>query len=132
MEQNEATAEQLQEESAQSAEAIAQQAVQAERERIQKIDKLTPKGAKFAEMAKKAKEEGTSVQDFLEQVIAAQDKTGEEYMEARARETASARNVGGGDSQDESKADIESGRDKLASEIANLANDMKADGRGMA
>lgn len=121
-----ATAEQLQTENPELMQNIIQQAVNAERERMQKIDKLTPKGAKFAEMAKKAKEDGTSVQDYLEMVIEAQEKAGTEYLDARTKETAKAGNVGGGDAKDNDGDNSEAKSDKLAKEIADLANGMKA------
>lgn len=128
----EATAEQLQQENPQLAQSIAQDAIKAERERMQKIDKLTPKGAKFAEMAKKAKEDGTSVEDFLEQVIAAQEKAGDDYLEARAKETANAANVGSGDAGDNDKPDAAAQSDKIAKELAEMANGMRATTRALA
>ncbi len=126
-----ATAEQLQAENPALMQDIAQKAVAAERERMQRIDRLTPKGAKFAELAKKAKEEGTSVEDYLAQVIEAQDKEGAEYLEARKKETASAEHVGGGDSGDNDD-DKEARADKAAKEIAEMAKEMRADNAGMA
>lgn len=118
-----ATAEQLSAENPALVASIAQQAVAQERERMQKIDRLTPKGAKFQALAKKAKEDGTSVQDYLEQVIAAQEQEGQEYLEARAQETAPANNVGGGDSKDNDD-DPEAKADKAAKEIAEIAQGM--------
>ncbi|MBQ6256968.1 MAG: hypothetical protein IJJ60_10310, partial [Clostridia bacterium] len=116
----------LQTENPELMQTITQQAVAAERERMQKIDKLTPKGAKFAEMAKKAKADGTSVQDYLEMVIEAQEKAGADFLEARTKETANAGNVGGGDAKDNDGDNSEAKSDKLAKEIADLANGMKA------
>jgi len=122
----EATAEQLQTENPELMQTITQQAIAAERERIRRIDRVTPKGAKFAEMAKKAKEAGTSVEDYLAQVVEAQEKAGDEYLEARAKETAKAGSVGGGDTKDHDGDDTQAKSDKLAKELAELANGMKA------
>lgn len=129
MELRDATAEQLRQENPTLAQEIAQQAVTAERERIQRIDRLTLKGGKYAEMAKKAKADGTSVEDFLAQVVEAQDKEGEEYLEARAKETAPANNVGGGDSKDHD--DPEETAKKAAKDIADLAKDVSFDATAM-
>ena len=129
MELRDATAEQLRQENPTLAQEIAQQAVTAERERIQRIDRLTLKGGKYAEMAKKAKADGTSVEDFLAQVVEAQEKEGEEYLEARAKETAPANNVGGGDSKDHD--DPEETAKKAAKDIADLAKDVSFDATAM-
>lgn len=130
MELRDATAEQLRQENPALAETIAQQAVAAERERVQRIYKLTPRGAQFVEMAKKAKAEGTSAEDFFAQVIEAQEKAGEEYLEARHKEIEAANNVGGGDSKDHD--DPEETTMKAAKDIAELAKDMRDDVREMA
>lgn len=132
MELRDATAEQLQQENPALAQSIAQQAVAAERERMGRIDKVTPKGARFAEMAKKAKADGTSVEDYLAQVIEAQEQSQTEYLEARSREIAPANNVGGGDSQDHDEKDAEAQSDKLAKELADLANGMRPTSANMA
>lgn len=129
MELRDATAEQLRQENPTLAQEIAQQAVTAERERIQRIDRLTLKGGKFTEMAKKAKADGTSVEDFLAQVVEAQEKEGEEYLEARAKETEPANNVGGGDSKDHD--DPEETAKKAAKDIADLAKDVSFDATAM-
>jgi len=131
MELRDATAEQLRQENPTLAQDIAAQAVTAERERMQRIDRLTPKGAKFAEMARQAKADGTSVEDFLAQVIEAQDKAGEEYLEARSRETAPAGNVGSGDSGDHDD-DLTAKCDKAAKDIADLMRGMNTDSAEMA
>lgn len=128
-----ATAEQLSAENPALVASIAQQAVAQERERMQKIDRLTPKGQKFQALAKKAKEEGTSVQDYLEQVIAAQEQEGQEYLEARARETAPANNVGGGDSKDNDDDRAQAAAsDKLAKELAEMMDGIQATSENIA
>lgn len=121
-----ATAEQLQAENPALAQSITEQAVKAERERMQRIDRVTPKGAKFAKMAEEAKANGTSVEDYLAQVIEAQDKEGKDYLEARQKETAPANKVGGGDSGDNDDKDGTDQSDKTAKELADLANGMRA------
>ena len=124
MELKEATAEMLVAENPELVEAIRAEAVNAERQRIARIEKLTPKGARFAQMAKDAKANGTSVEDYLEQVIEAQDAEGQEYLEARARETQAANEVGGGDSTDNDKQDVTAMTEKAAKEIAEMCKDM--------
>ena len=121
-----ATAEQLQAENPALAQSITEQAVKAERERMQRIDRVTPKGAKFAKMAEEAKANGTSVEDYLAQVIEAQDKEGKDYLEARRKETEPAAKVGGGDSSDNDDKDGTDQSDKTAKELADLANGMRA------
>ena len=124
MELKEATAEMLVAENPELVEAIRAEAVNAERQRIARIEKLTPKGARFVQMAKDAKANGTSVEDYLEQVIEAQDAEGQEYLEARARETQAANEVGGGDSTDNDKQDVTAMTEKAAKEIAEMCKDM--------
>lgn len=126
-----ATAEQLQQENPALADTIAKNAVTAERERVKKIQKLTPKGAKWEAMAQKAIEEGKSPADFLEDVIAEQAKTGEEYLQNRAKETAPAAAVGGGDSGDHDN-DAENKTAQAAKDIAELAKSMSYSGSEMA
>ena len=126
-----ATAEQLQQENPTLAQSIADSAIASERERVKKIQRLTPKGAKWEAMSKKAIDEGQSPADFLEAVIAEQAKTGEEYLQARAQEVASAADVGGGDSGDHDK-DAETKTAQAAKDIAELAKGMNYSGFEMA
>lgn len=129
MELRDATVEQLQQENPTLIQEITNRALEEERKRTQRIDKLTPKGAKYAEMAKKAKADGTSVQDYLEQIIEAQDKEGEEYLEARRNETLDANNVSGGDAKDHE--DREETIRKAAKDVADMAKDMSFDAMAM-
>ena len=72
-------------------------------------------------MAKKAIEDGTSVEDYIEAMIAEENKAATDYMESRQRETAKANHVGGGDAEDND--DGEAKQDKLAKELAKMADD---------
>lgn len=127
-----ATADMLREQNPELVAEIANAAIAAERGRIARIDKLTPKGAKFAELAKTAKNDGMSVEDYLEKVIELQAQAGEEYMEARKAETAPAAQIGAGDSKDNDGEDAEAKMDQIAKEIAQLAGGMSAQGVTMA
>ncbi|MBQ9252254.1 MAG: Clp protease ClpP [Clostridia bacterium] len=130
MELRDATAEQIRQENPTAAQEIANAAIEAERNRTARIDKLTLKGARYAEMAAKAKAEGTSVEDFLAQIVEAQAQEGAEYLEARRAETAPTGNIGGGDAKDHDEP--EQTADKLAAEIAELAKGMTANTAEMA
>ena len=116
-----ATAEQLQQENPTVAQTIANDAVSQERNRIKRINALTRKGEKWQAMAKKAIEDGTSVEDYIEAIIAEENKAASDYMESRQRETAQANHVGGGDAEDND--DGEAKQDKLAKELAKMADD---------
>lgn len=117
-----ATAEQLQQENPAVAQTIANDAVSQERNRIKRINALTRKGEKWQAMAKKAIEDGTSVEDYIEAMIAEENKAASDYMESRQRETAKANHVGGGDA-DDNDDDSEAKQDKLAKELAKYADD---------
>lgn len=117
-----ATAEQLQTENPALAQSIASDAVAAERKRVADITKLTRKGEKWQAMAREAIEKGTSAADFLALVIEEEAKAGAEYLKNREQETAQANNVGGGDSGDIDSGDKEARQDKLAKELAEIAD----------
>lgn len=127
-----ATAEQLQQENPTLAQSIASEAVNAERDRIKRINALTRKGDKWQAMAKKAIEEGTSVEDYIQAMIAEENKAGADYLEARQRETASSNNVGGGDSGDHDDNDVDAKIAKAAKDIADLAKGVNTDAVEMA
>lgn len=126
-----ATAEQLQQENPALVGTIAANAVTAERERVKKIQKLTPKGSKWETMARKFIDEGKSPADFLEAVVAEQEKTGAEYLTNRVAETTPAAKVGAGDSSDHDD-DTESKTAQAAKDIAELAKGMSYSGFDMA
>ena len=127
MELRDATAEMIQSENPDAAQAIAnaarEAALTAERERVAKIRKLSYKGAKWDAMRDKAIEDGTSVEAYLEAIIAEKDKEGQTFLEQRTAETAPANNIGAGDSGDNDK-DAKANQDKMAKELADLADGM--------
>ena len=55
-------------------------------------------------MAAQAKANGTSAMDFQKQVVAAQKKKGNDFLEARRKETAPAQDVTGGEPNDNGKS----------------------------
>lgn len=95
MELNDITLEQLREGNPALLEQIKQNAVDAERERLSDIDALTVPG--YEDLATKAKAEGTSAMDFQKQIVAAMRQKGNDFLEARQRETAPAQEVVGGE-----------------------------------
>lgn len=133
-----ATAEQIAQENPEAAASIGNAAVEAERARIREIDDMTPDGAEYAQMCAEAKANGTSAGDYLKLVAkkskelkAAQKAKGAAYLEQRQQETADAQNVGGGDSGDHDGDDKEAKQDKLARELANLADASNVKVEGM-
>ncbi len=124
-----ATAEQITQENPEAAEAIRKQAIEDERKRTEKIDALTPPGAEYAKMAQEAKADGTSVSDYLEAVIAKQREASRSYLEHRKTETKTADKVGGGDSGDHDGDSKEAKQEKMAEELAALADDMEVDAK---
>jgi len=130
MELKDATAEVIQQENPAAADAIRKAAVEAERNRRKAILTLKPKGAKWDKLAEDAIANGDSEADFLRAVIAEQAKTGEEYLENRQAETKPAENIGAGDAGDNDK-DAEASGDKLAKELATLADGMTVRADGM-
>lgn len=95
MELDNLTLEQLREGNPALLEQIKQNAVDAERERLSDIDALTVPG--YEDLATKAKAEGTSAMDFQKQIVAAMKQKGNDFLEARQRETAPAQEVVGGE-----------------------------------
>lgn len=133
-----ATAEQFAQENPEAAARIGNAAVEAERARIREIDDLTPDGAEYAQMCADAKANGTSAADYLKLVAKkskelkeAQKQKGADYLRNRQQETAGAQNVGGGDTGDHDGDDKEAKRDKLAQELADLADKANVTVEGM-
>ena len=134
MELRDATAEMIQSENPGAAQAIAnaarEAALTAERERVAKIRKLSFKGAKWEAMRDKAIEDGTSVEAYMEALVAEREKEGQTWLDQRAAETAPANNIGAGDSTDHDK-DAKADQDKVAKELAELADGMNVHVEGM-
>ena len=133
-----ATAEQFAQENPEAAARIGNAAVEAERARIREIDDLTPDGAEYAQMCADAKANGTSAADYLKLVAKkskelkeAQKQKGADYLRNRQQETAGAQNVGGGDTGDHDGDDKEAKQDKLAQELADLADKANVTVEGM-
>ena len=95
MELDNLTMEQLREGNPALYEQVQQGAVNAERERLSDIDALTVPG--YEQMAAEAKANGTSAMDFQKQLVAAMKQKGNNFLEARQRETAPAQEVVGGE-----------------------------------
>lgn len=130
---NEATAEHTDQETPVSAQEIARQAVEAERERIQEIESMTPPGASFAQMRNDAIHNGTSIGDYIKQIVAAQKKQGADYLESRREETKPAAQVKGGSSEDNNPdASAKALEDKFAEDVAKLAGQEQNKVQGMA
>ena len=121
MELNEnTTVEQLREANPALLAQVQQEAVNAERERLSDIDALTTPG--YEDMAEQAKISGMSAMDFHKQIVAARKKQGENFIQARQRETAPAMDVAGSapaDSQRTEQQEI----DENAKAIAELAKE---------
>ena len=107
MEIKDLTQEALREQNPELCNALMQSAIQAERERMQDIDDLTPDGAEYREMADEAKKTGMSAMDFHKKIVAYQKQKGKNYLENRAKETASAALVKGGAAEDQNTKDNE-------------------------
>jgi ATP-dependent Clp endopeptidase proteolytic subunit ClpP len=97
---------------------VQQSAVAAERERLDEIDALTVPG--YEEMAAQAKANGTSAMDFHKQIVAARKQKGNEFVEARQRETEPVKNVSGGAPADNRNEEQEI--QDAANEIAKYAS----------
>lgn len=121
-----ATAEQLRQENPSAVNDIVAEALRMERERIQQIDELTPPGAEWQKAAAEAKASGMSAQDFFKTVLRKQRESGENYMQARQRETAPAAQVTGGAAEDNDPAGMDV--DAVAEEIAGMAKGMNTVG----
>ena len=99
----------------------------AERERINEIDDLTPAG--YETMAQEAKQNGMTAAAFLKSIVKAQREKGQNFMAARAEETAPAANVTGGAAEDDTND--QSAIDAVAKEIAEFAKGMRAGNESM-
>lgn len=135
MGKNSATAETVQQENPTVTQANAgetkEQILKAERERCKAIKALTPKGAKWQRMAEDAINNGDSPEAFLQAIIAEQDKTGEEYLENRRKETEKADRIGAGDAGDLDSKNGKDAEDKAARELATMADNMSVSADGM-
>ena len=80
-------------------EQIQQAAVAAERQRQDDIDALTDPG--YEDLAAQAKANGTSPEEFVRQLVAAKKQKGPDFMAARQKETAPAKNIAGGAAGDD-------------------------------
>ena len=126
-----ATAEQLEQENPELAASIGRAAVEAERERLRHIDDVTPEREEYAQMRADAKANGTSFADYLKLIAAksrelkeAENKKRADYLANREKETANASNVGGGDAGDHDGDDSQAKQDRVAKELATLADSM--------
>ena len=106
-------------------EQIQQNAVAAERDRLSDIDALTVPG--YEEMAEQAKASGMSAMDFHKQIVAARKKQGENFIQARAQETAPAKDVAGGAPADNQRTEQQE-IDDNAKAIAELAKEFSGYG----
>ena len=122
------TAEELRAENPALFDQIRQEAVEAERERLNEIDALTGPG--YEDLAEQAKADGTSAMDFYKQIVAAQKKKGEEFIQARQQETAPAAEVAGGAPEDSSRNEEQEISD-YAQSMAEYAKQAAAMGDGM-
>lgn len=126
MELNEnTTVEQLREANPALLAQVQQDAVNAERERLSDIDALTVPG--YEEMAEQAKASGMSAMDFHKQIVAARKKQGENFIQARAQETAPAKDVAGGAPADNQRTEQQE-IDDNAKAIAELAKEFSGYG----
>lgn len=107
-------------------------ALKAERERVRRIRNITPRGAKWDKMRDAAIEDGQSVEDYMTAIFAEQEKTGEEFISNRIRETEKAGKIGAGDAADLDGENAKDAEDKLAKELADLASNMTNDVMEMA
>lgn len=133
METNNATAEvTTQANPATDTQQVVADTLKAERERVKRIRNITPKGAKWEKMRDAAIEDGQSVEDYLAAICAEQEKTGEEFISNRTKETEKAGNIGAGDAADLDGENAKDAEDKLAKELADLAAGMTDDVMEMA
>lgn len=125
------TAEQLRETNSALYNEISAAAIQQERERMSQIDDLTIPG--YEAMAEEAKKNGTSAVDFMAKVAAAQRSKRQNYLDARAQETAKAAQVPAADAADnpKPKASAEDEIEAFAKAVADDVKHMKASGDTM-
>lgn len=103
--------------------------VTAERQRIQQIDDLTAEG--YEELAQKAKQEGTSAQAFMTELVKAQREKKKSFLDSRRKETAPSEQVTGGASEDQDGAKEEEELEQFAKESKRLAEELKGSSFGM-
>lgn len=99
------TREQLQAENSNLHDTILNDGVRMERERIREIRNVTPAG--YEQMANEAIEQGTSVNDYMRQVLTAQRERGSAFVAQRQTETAPANQIPGSaapEAEDKSEA----------------------------
>lgn len=107
---------------------IARQAVEAERERVSGIDAVTMPG--YESDAEAAKQNGTSVADFIASIVQKSKEKGKNFMAARQEETAPAQAVTAG-AAEETAASAEEEEDKAAKMIAEEAAALVGSNAGM-
>ena len=127
MEIKDITMEQLREGNPGLFEQVRQEAVSAERERLEAIDALTMPG--YEDLAERAKAEGMSAEAFCKELVKARKQKGNDFLEARTRETAPAQAVTGGAAEDETNEAEEA--EKMAKSIAEYAKDYTGGANGM-
>ena len=103
--------------------------VTAERQRIQQIDDLTAEG--YEELAQKAKQEGTSAQAFMTELVKAQREKKKSFLDSRRKETAPSEQVTGGASEDQDGTKEEEELEQFAKESKRLAEELKGSSFGM-
>lgn len=129
MELNELTKEQLTSGNPALAEEIARQAVEAERERVSGIDAVTMTG--YEQDAEEAKRSGMSVADFIRSMVQKSGEKKKSFIAARQVETAPAKQVTAGAAEDSDGEDPKAKSDKVAKELAMLADGMNVHADGM-
>lgn len=107
---------------------IRQSAISEERQRIEEIDDLTMPG--YETMAEKAKADGISAMEFHRQIVQAQKQKGASFIENRKRETTPEKPVHGGDASD-NNANAQATSDAMAKELAEMADGMFVNVKGM-
>ena len=122
MELKELTREQLTSGNPALAEEIARQAVEAERERVSGIDAVTMTG--YEQDAEEAKRSGMSVADFIRSMVQKSGEKKKSFIAARQAETAPAKQVTAGAAEDSDGEDPKAKSDKVAKELAMLADGM--------
>lgn len=101
--------------------------IEEERQRMLDIEAITDEG--FEEMAAQAKEQGTSANEFMKNMIAQKKQKAKAYIAARAMETAPAQKVAAGAAEDDAKTETKAeAEDEEAKAIAEAAESMTVSG----
>lgn len=96
-------------------------AIEAERQRVRDIREMTPMGCES--MMQDAIDNGTDAMTYMKSVVAAQKQKGEDFMKARAEETAKAKTVSGGEPTDAHGEDNEMA--ESAKQVAEYAKQIR-------